>query len=288
MTTNLKLVVTGDTAVGKTTMLWTYARNEFSVEYPSVFDHKRNKRNITVQGIPVCMDMWDTRGDPDEWRARAALCRNADVVVICYSIFSLASLEKIRHLWAEEARFLAREEKGWRVPIIIVGTKSDLRSNARALAGGELVPREVAQALGDEVGAEAVLECSARAQVGLREVFETATLAALQSCGYRRKSTEGKDKTCLHCKRPSKMTCECKRIAKQLRCAARAPVTVRQWCRIFSMAERCLARAPGPSKLLVDFFVGRPGLRRQVGGLIASYYNPCTAESLDTSSCIVM
>ena len=55
--------------------------------------------------------------------------------------------------------------------------------------------------------------------------------------------------------------------------------TVREWCRIVSTPKQFLVRARGPVKLLLEFFVARPGLRRQIGGRIARYYNPCTTEA---------
>lgn len=42
--------------------------------------------------------------------------------------------------------------------------------------------------------------------------------------------------------------------------------TVRQWLRVFSTPERFVARASGPQKMLIDFFVARPVGRRMCSG----------------------
>lgn len=72
------------------------------------------------------------------------------------------------------------------VPIVLVGNKKDLRSDdatRRELAKSkqEPVKTEEGRAMAEKIGAYAYLECSAKFNEGVREVFETATRAALQT-----------------------------------------------------------------------------------------------------------
>lgn len=71
------------------------------------------------------------------------------------------------------------------VPIILVGNKKDLRNDPatmRELAKmkQEPVKPEEGRAMAEKINAFAYLECSAKSKEGVREVFETATRAALQ------------------------------------------------------------------------------------------------------------
>ncbi len=71
------------------------------------------------------------------------------------------------------------------VPIVLVGNKKDLRfdeATRRELAKSkqEPVKTEDGRAMAEKIGAYAYLECSAKLNEGVREVFETATRAALQ------------------------------------------------------------------------------------------------------------
>ena len=77
--------------------------------------------------------------------------------------------------------------------------------------GASLVSREAAQALCEELGGEMVLECSAKTQQGLKEVFDSAISVALDArlCGYNQTSVF--NKTCKRCKQPSRENCECER-----------------------------------------------------------------------------
>lgn len=72
------------------------------------------------------------------------------------------------------------------VPIVLVGNKKDLRFDEptrRELAKSkqEPVKTEDGRAMAEKIGAYAYLECSAKLNEGVREVFETATRAALQT-----------------------------------------------------------------------------------------------------------
>ena len=100
---------------------------------------------------------------------------------MCFSIDSPDSLENIPEKWTPEVRHFCPT-----VPIVLVGNKKDLRFDdvtRRELAKSkqEPVKTEDGRAMAEKIGAYAYLECSAKLNEGAREVFETATRAALQT-----------------------------------------------------------------------------------------------------------
>ena len=106
-------------------------------------------------------------------------------------------------------------------PIILVGNQLDLRTDGVLAANGaKFVSYDDAKALGKEVGAELVLECSAKSQVGLKELYhhhaiDVALRGRMMKFGYRRVSLV--NKTCQHCAQPSKSTCKCRQMIMEVR-----------------------------------------------------------------------
>ena len=99
---------------------------------------------------------------------------------MCFSIDSPDSLENIPEKWTPEVRHFCPN-----VPIILVGNKKDLRNDGATIAElkrmkQEPVKIDEGRAMAEKISAFNYLECSAKTKEGVREVFETATRAALQ------------------------------------------------------------------------------------------------------------
>lgn len=90
----------------------------------------------------------------------------ADIFMICFSIGSRSSYENVRNKWVPEIN-AARPD----TPLIIIGTKLDLRNNGN-LTG--VISEKEGEQLAKECKALEYLECSALTKEGLKEVFDEA------------------------------------------------------------------------------------------------------------------
>jgi len=168
---NVKCVVVGDGAVGKTSLLISYTENRFPVDYvPTVFDNFTT--GVEVDGKLINFALWDTAGQEEYSRLRALSYPETDVFLLCFSVVSPSSYDNIKSKWYPEISHHCPEAK-----TMLVGTKIDLREDKETLENlkGEKLPTpEMGQNLAQQIGAKMYLECSALTQEGLKRVFEEA------------------------------------------------------------------------------------------------------------------
>lgn len=129
---------------------------------------------VMVDGKPISLGLWDTAGQEDYDRLRPLSYPQTDVFLICFSIVSPPSFDNVKAKWFPEI-----EHHAPNVPIILVGTKLDLREDRKALDDlrqkrMEPVSYEQALATSKEIRARKYLECSALTQRNLKSVFDEA------------------------------------------------------------------------------------------------------------------
>jgi len=175
---NVKCVVVGDGAVGKTCLLISYTTNAFPGEYiPTVFDSYNAV--VMYEGRKVNLGLWDTAGQEDYDKQRILSFPDADVFLLCFSINSDNSFANIKEKWVPEVR----QHGPKNTPVVLCGTKSDLREqkSPKATEDGKekkIVSKESALALTKEIAAFSYKECSALTTEGLKEVFDECIKAA--------------------------------------------------------------------------------------------------------------
>ncbi|KAF3445613.1 hypothetical protein FNV43_RR10789 [Rhamnella rubrinervis] len=172
----IKCVTVGDGAVGKTCLLISYTSNTFPSDYvPTVFDNF--SANVLVDGQSVNLGLWDTAGQEDYNRLRPLSYRGADVFLLAFSLISRPSYENISKKWIPELRHYAPS-----VPIILVGTKLDLRDDQQFLMdypGASTISTQQGEDLKKRIGAMAYIECSSKTQQNVKTVFDAAIKVAL-------------------------------------------------------------------------------------------------------------
>ncbi|RMZ74859.1 hypothetical protein DV737_g5670, partial [Chaetothyriales sp. CBS 132003] len=173
-----KLVIVGDGACGKTCLLIVFSKGTFPEVYvPTVFENY--VADVEVDGKHVELALWDTAGQEDYDRLRPLSYPDSHVILICFAIDSPDSLDNVQEKWISEVLHFCQG-----LPIILVGCKNDLRHDPRTIeelakTSQKPVTPEQGEEVRKKIGAYKYLECSAKTNQGVREVFESATRAAL-------------------------------------------------------------------------------------------------------------
>ncbi|XP_061417021.1 rho-related GTP-binding protein RhoF-like [Lethenteron reissneri] len=192
----VKAVIVGDGACGKTSLLMVYAKGAFPEKYtPSVFE----KFSTTValnKNTVVPLSLWDTSGQEDYDRLRPLAYHDTHVILICFDVTSPDSLDNVFSKWAPEVGHFCRG-----TPVLLVGCKSDLRKDKLRLRrlreqGQEPVTYTAATEAAQRIQAHEYLECSAKFFENVSSVFRDAVQLGLRTQRKERRRAGRKARAC--------------------------------------------------------------------------------------------
>ncbi|CAL9229826.1 unnamed protein product [Arabidopsis halleri] len=116
-----KLVLIGDSGVGKSQILSRYARNEFSLDSKATIGVEFQTRTLVIDHKSVKAQIWDTAGQERYRAVTSAYYRGAVGAMLVYDVTRRQTFDHIPR-WLEELRNNADKN----IVIILVGNKSDL------------------------------------------------------------------------------------------------------------------------------------------------------------------
>ncbi|ERN20467.1 hypothetical protein AMTRI_Chr01g134270 [Amborella trichopoda] len=155
-----KVVLIGDSGVGKSNLLSRFTRNEFCLESKSTIGVEFATRTVQVEGKTIKAQIWDTAGQERYRAITSAYYRGAVGALLVYDITKPTTFENVGR-WLKELRDHADSN----IVIMLVGNKSDLKH----LRG---VATEDAQGFSEKEGLS-FLETSALDATNVEKAFQT-------------------------------------------------------------------------------------------------------------------
>ncbi|KAH7570667.1 hypothetical protein ACOSP7_018995 [Xanthoceras sorbifolium] len=118
-----KVVLIGDSAVGKSQLLARFARDDFSLDSKATIGVEFQTKTITMDRKTVKAQIWDTAGQERYRAVTSAYYRGAVGAMLVYDISKRQTFDHMAK-WLEELRGHADKN----IAIMLVGNKSDLRT----------------------------------------------------------------------------------------------------------------------------------------------------------------
>ncbi|KAM9082674.1 ras and EF-hand domain-containing protein isoform 2-T2 [Megaptera novaeangliae] len=152
-----KIVLAGDAAVGKSSLLMRLCKNEFRGNTSATLGVDFQMKTLIVDGERTVLQLWDTAGQERFRSIAKSYFRRADGVLLLYDVTCEKSFLNVRE-WVDMIEDAAHNS----IPIMLVGNKADLRNAAEA-EGQKCVPGYFGEKLAMTYGA---LFCETSAKDG--------------------------------------------------------------------------------------------------------------------------
>mmetsp|Transcript_4219 Transcript_4219/g.9755 ORF Transcript_4219/g.9755 Transcript_4219/m.9755 type:complete len:219 (+) Transcript_4219:165-821(+) len=153
-----KVVLIGDSGVGKSNLLSRFTRNEFNLESKTTIGVEFATKSIVTEGKTIKAQIWDTAGQERYRAITSAYYRGAVGALLVYDISKHITFENVER-WLKELR----DHADVKIVIMLVGNKSDLR-HLRAVQTAEAMAFAEAHDL-------AFIETSALDSTGVETAF---------------------------------------------------------------------------------------------------------------------
>lgn len=174
-----KLLIIGDSGVGKSSLLLRFADNLFSGTYITTIGVDFKIRTIDVNGEKVKLQIWDTAGQERFRTITSTYYRGTHGVIVVYDVTNGESFVNVKR-WLQEI-----DQNCDVVNRILVGNKNDCPEK-------KVVQTEDAHKFSEQIGIE-LYETSAKENINVEEVFFAITRQVLQTKKETIKDAPAKD-----------------------------------------------------------------------------------------------
>ncbi|KAI5701078.1 hypothetical protein M8J76_001908 [Diaphorina citri] len=169
--TLLKVIILGDTSVGKTSLMNQYVNRKFSNQYKATIGADFLTKEVMVDDRIVTMQIWDTAGQERFQSLGVAFYRGADCCVLVFDVSTVSSFKSLDS-WRDEFLIQASPRDPENFPFVVLGNKVDLE-------GERVVSSKKAQQWCQSKNNMPYFETSAKEGKNVEQAFQTIARNAL-------------------------------------------------------------------------------------------------------------
>ena len=150
---SIKVILIGDSKVGKTNILSRLVNNEFNNKHIPSLSLEYYNHSIKINNYTIRMQIWDTAGQEKTNSLISNYYRSAEVAIFVYSINNIKSYNSIQE-WYKELINESNEENS-NVKKVLLGNKLDLEKDRQ-------VDKNIADTFAKENGFEVFAEITCK------------------------------------------------------------------------------------------------------------------------------
>ncbi|KAG2006170.1 GTP-binding protein ypt7 [Coprinopsis cinerea AmutBmut pab1-1] len=169
----LKVIILGDSGVGKTSLMNQYVNKRFSTQYKATIGADFLTKEVDTEERPVTMQLWDTAGQERFQSLGVAFYRGADCCVLVFDVNSAKSFQALES-WRDEFLIQASPHDPENFPFVVLGNKVDIDESKRQ------VTQKRALAWCQAKGNIPYFETSAKEAINVEQAFQTVAVKALE------------------------------------------------------------------------------------------------------------
>jgi len=125
-TKEVKVILLGETGVGKTSIINRFISNEFINDNTITLGSSFSTKEIKKQNINYKLKIWDTTGQEKFHSVTNLFIKGSNIIILVYSVDSLDSFEQLNYWY----KSLKRNLEGDKHILAVVGNKIDLKNEA--------------------------------------------------------------------------------------------------------------------------------------------------------------
>jgi Ras-related protein Rab-8A len=137
--TLIKLLIIGESAVGKSCLLLRFAEDQFSETFLSTIGIDFKVRLVEINGQKVKLQIWDTAGQEQFRTITKAYYRGAHGIMLVFDVTNVESFNQTRQ-WMTSIHENVSDD----VPIVLMGNKSDKPGRTVTVEEGQAMAKEFA------------------------------------------------------------------------------------------------------------------------------------------------
>ena len=168
--TNFKIIIIGDSAVGKSSILKRAVKKTFDANYQSTIGFEFLLMHFKINDLKIKLQIWDTCGQENYRSLVQGFYRNTSLAIIVYDISNKKTFESL-DIWIKDLRAKTNED----LPIFIIGNKNDLESIRQ-------VPNNDAKDFSLFSRSKYFTECSAKTGYNVENIFSEAAKYLYNAC----------------------------------------------------------------------------------------------------------